>query len=246
MNNPTLPDKLEWQALHRAVMFALGAHITASIAMAVVLGQGLETNPNMEARLTFIAGNSHIWAGGWFLWNLAALSILNFFVAFARVHGRSTPVLSLCVVMTAAAIACDLSSESVEMGLIPAVARTATGNVASAQAHTAAVDLFVLVHRFVVLISGYVANGLYSLSTGIAAFSCRNHYSRPVSLAAAAVTIFGIAESYACMIDSAPGMLVAHAILMPCFLLWQVGIGFDARKQAKLAQIAVPNPHEAS
>ncbi len=230
----------DWKILHQSVVLALIVHITAGLAMAAVLGRGLDTNPDLQNRLSFIANNSFLWAGGWLLWNVAAISIINFFVAFARAH-RGTGQghwLTLCVAIAAAAIACDLASESVETGLIPTLARNA---IQAGSANDTSLNLYVIIHRMVVLLTGYVANGLYTIATALAVFAGRKHYPRWVSLAGSAVTIFGVAESTACMVDSPQGILCSHAVLIPCFVIWQFGIALDSRKQAKRQTLGPPS-----
>lgn len=223
-----------WRSLVFAVMFAVLMHFFASAAMALFLGQGLETNTDITSRLSFICNNGPIWVGGWLLWNVAALSLLNFFVVFRLAHaGVASHLLTLCIVLTATAIACDLSAETIEMALIPQVASHALSTApGTEEAHASALATFLLLHRIVVLLSGYVANGLYSVATGIAAMACRKHYPHWVSAFGIGVLLVGIVESVACLMDFAVGMFLAHCILMPCFLLWLAGIGVDARQRS--------------
>src|SRR2546422_7335852 len=63
---------------------------------------------------------------------------------------------------TAAAIAADLSGQAIEIGVLPGLA--------------ARVDFFTAFHRTAVMMSGYVANGMYSLSALVLSWSTRRSY----------------------------------------------------------------------
>ena len=49
--------------LQRTAIATLIVHLLAGAAMALVLRHGLETNPDIQERLRFIAGNRVLWTG---------------------------------------------------------------------------------------------------------------------------------------------------------------------------------------
>src|SRR5436190_23301660 len=110
-------DKRQWQRLEMASWLSIAVHGVAASCMAFVLAPGLDVNSDMQARCTFIASNRLIWTCGWFTWNLAAISILNFFVSFCSANkhsAQSVHLLKLGLCLGTAAIAADLCAESIE------------------------------------------------------------------------------------------------------------------------------------
>ena len=206
--------------LRRAAIVAFGLHLLAGLAMALVLRHGLETNPNFQDRLEFIVDYRALWICAWLTWTAAALAILYFYLTFASAHQTgdvSDSMLRLAVLMTAAAIAPDLAAQAVEIGVLPAIAeRTLQTNVG--------IDLFVALHRTTVMLSGYVANGLYSLSALILAWTTRRAYPPWVWTAGVAVGCLGLFLSVAALMDSATGMFWSNALLVPTILFWLAAV----------------------
>jgi hypothetical protein len=181
--------------------------------MAFVLRSGLETNPDFQGRLFFIVNQRALWIGGWLTWTAAAIAILCFYVTFSSVHhlGR------FAMILAAAGVAADLSGQAIEVGVLPGLAARVAGLNAGA-------DLFITFHRTAVMMSGYVANGLYSLSALVLAWTARRAYPVWVFSAGIATGGFGMALSVAALMDSAFGMLWVNVFLVPCILLWLAGV----------------------
>jgi hypothetical protein len=184
--------------------------------MALVLRHGLETNPNFEDRLSFIVDHRVLWVRGWLTWTAAAIAIVYFYMTFSSTHrlGR------LAVLLAAAAIATDLSAQAIEIGVLPPIAARIIGS-------NGGVDLFVALHRTAVMLSGYVANGLYSLAALILAWSARRVYPLGVSFAGIATACAGFALSAAALVDSAAGMFWTNVFLIPFLLLWLAGVAIS-------------------
>src|SRR5262245_66509631 len=83
----------------------------------------------------------------------------------------------------------------------------------------AAPDLFLILHRVAVMLSGYVANGLYTATALILVWGARQAYPAWVSIIGVAVGFSGIALSVAALLDSAAGMFWADVFLVSCLLL---------------------------
>ena len=207
--------------LQRPAIVAFCIHLLAGAAMAAILRHGLETNPDLQSRLGFLVDHRVLWTLGWLTWTAAAIAILYFYIAFAAGHSEdtsSTPALRLAVLLTAAAIAPDLSAQAIEIGVLPDLAGLNDP------------DRFVLFHRTAVLMSGYVANGLYSLSALILAWSTRNAYRPWIWLAGLAVGCFGFLLSAAALMNSPAGMFWSNVVLVPAILVWLGGVAL--RKKA--------------
>lgn len=203
--------------------------------MALVLSQGLETNTDLAKRCAFIAGNKAAWICAWVTWNFAALSFVYFASSFSGAHkenirtqntasiNKSLLRFGLC--LACAAIACDLSAEAIEMGLIPQLAE------AVVKSGEAAAPAFLQFHRLVVLLTGCAANGLYTSTVVCFALASRRHYAAWISLCALGTAVSGLGISVTCMLESITGMLVTNALCVPLLLLWLAGIAIDARSR---------------
>jgi hypothetical protein len=196
--------------LQRAGIIAFVSHLLAGVCMAAILRHGLETNPDFQARLQFILDYRILWGFGWFTWTIAALAILYFYDALAAANEVSR----LPVFLTAAALAPDLSAQAIEIGLLPSL--------------TDRTDLFLILHRIAVLMSGYLANGLYSLSALILAWTTRSAYPAWVWLAGVSVSLFGIMLSVAVLAGSTAGMFWTNVFLLPAILVWVGGVTYSA------------------
>lgn len=207
--------------LRIAAIVAFSLHLLAGLGMALILSQGLETNADFHARLNFLVEHRILWGFAWLTLSAAALSILYFYVVFAAAHrtdnSASEATLRLAVLLSAAGIAPDLAAQAVEIGVLPAVA-------ARALVTDAGVELFLLIHRIDVMMSGYLANGLFSISALILSLSTRRWYSWWVWSAGAATGISGFVLSAAALLDSPSGMFWSNVILVPCILFWLAAV----------------------
>jgi hypothetical protein len=221
-----------WSRLRRAAWLAAAAHAAAGVVMLLVLGRGLETAPNLESRLRFIAENSPAWTAGWLVWNAAALSILYYCVCFAAAHAERGEV-TFAVALCSAAVACDLAAQSVFMGVLPQLARPALDEVLGGGAGRDAA-LFLLWHRGAVALTGYVANGLYTCATLLLCWTTRREYP-PATVAAGLLTCAGgVALSVAALAESVAGMFWANVLLMPSLIGWLLAVGREAARRARL------------
>jgi hypothetical protein len=207
-----------WGRLGRAAWLALVLHLVAGLAMLLVLRRGLETNPDLADRLLFVASRRGLWTAAWLSWSAAALSILWLFASLAEAHpvAACRYALALC----AAAVAADLSAETIELGLLPELA--ARG----------AAESFLVWHRAAVLLTGFLANGLYTLAVGVAAWATRRDYPAWTVRAGAGVLVSGAALSAAALHGSPTALLLANAALVPLILAWLTGVARAAGAKA--------------
>jgi hypothetical protein len=183
--------------------------------MAFILRCGLETNPVLHDRLAYLVNNRALWTFAWLTWTAAAFAILNFYIALAESHAAS---MGFAVLLTVAAIGPDLAAQAIEIGVLPPLAyRALTTN--------AEPDLFLTLHRVAVMLSGYLANGLYSATALILTWSTRRAFPAWVWVAGLATGAAGLLLSAAALADSTPGMFWANVLLVPALLLWLAGVG---------------------
>ncbi len=211
-----------WSCLSRAAWLALAVHLLAGLAMALVLRRGLETNADLADRLHFVAEGRPLWTMGWICWTAAALTILNFYARFAAAHrsrGVSPVPPRAAVWLTVAAVAADWTAQGMEVLVLPGLARAddAAG--------------FLAWHRTAVLLTGFLANGLYTFSALLLVWISRSFYPRWIQIAGFGVVAGGMALSAAAWADSAAGMLWANVVLMPSLLLWLAGVAAAAARR---------------
>ncbi|HKC11401.1 MAG TPA: hypothetical protein VKI41_05020 [Vicinamibacteria bacterium] len=183
--------------------------------MALILRHGLETNADLADRLRFVAQRRLLWTTGWITWTVAAVTILNFYARFAAAHrsrGASPAPLRTAVVLTVAAVGADWTAQSFEMFVLPGLARA--GNTAG----------FLAWHRAAVLLTGFLANGLYTIAALLLVWASRHAYPRWIQMAGFGVVAGGSILSAMAWADSAVGMLLANVLLVPSLLVWLAGV----------------------
>lgn len=212
-----------WSQLSRAAWLAFGVHLIAGLAMALILRHGLETNADLTDRLRFVAGRRLWWTTGWLTWTVAAATILNFYARFAAAHrarGVSPSPLKTAVLLTIVAVAADWTAQAVEVFVLPGLAQA--GNATA----------FLAWHRAAVVLTGFLANGLYTLSALLLVWTTRSAYPRWIQAVGFGVVTGGAILSAAAWADSATGMLLANVVLVPCLLAWLVGVAISAASQS--------------
>jgi hypothetical protein len=220
--------QVPWARLRRAAWLAFAAHLVAGAAMALVLRHGLETNADLADRLRFVARHRLAWTVGWLSWTVAAATILLFYARFAGAHRtRAVPMAPLraAVWLTIPAVAADWTAQAVEMLMLPGLARST--NTAG----------FLAWHRAAVLLTGFLANGLYTTSALLLVWASRRAYPRWIQAAGFGVVAGGSALSAAAWVGSASGMLAANVVLVPCLLAWLSGVATSATSRVE----AVPS-----
>src|SRR5215831_17598765 len=101
--------------LQRTAAIAFWLHLLAGAAMALILRNGLETNPNLLNRVSFIVDHAALWSFAWLTWTAAAIAILCFYAAFASAYQNG----QVAVWLTIAAIGPDLCAQAIEIGVLP-------------------------------------------------------------------------------------------------------------------------------
>ena len=190
--------------------------------MALILRHGLETNADLTDRLRFVDQRRLWWTAGWLTWTVAAATILNFYARFAAAHrarGVSPAPLKAGVLLTIVAVAADWAAQAVEVFVLPGLAHA--GNAAG----------FLVWHRAAVVLTGFLANGLYTASALLLVWASRRAYPRWIQAAGFGVVAGGAFLSAAAWANSAAGMLIANVVLVPCLLVWLAAVAITAHVQ---------------
>jgi hypothetical protein len=158
------------------------------VVHAVGLGMALKMRPGtplvpLEERMTFLAAAPLGWQLGWAVWALAALALLAYFVILSEY--LDSPVRRAALACVAAAIAVDLSCDSLQIVLLPMAAHGQAG-------------IFLLIERAVGLLGTLIANGLYTLAAVLVTFRLRRPIDRilgaALGAAGAAMCVGGLLD----------------------------------------------------
>ena len=202
--------------LTRIAYAAAATNFIAAVLMVLVLGNGLPTSGTDPAvRLAFIRSHNFSWQLGWFAWNVAALTLLGFFLALRMADERPGWILNLAIACAAAGVAADLTAEALMMGLEP----------------SSSVTSFAVLERATLLLTGYVANGLYSVCGAMLTLSWRRIPS-PIAIVALPLWPAGFLLSFATMIDASALEVGSTATVMVLFVVWAAMVGRWSAKNA--------------
>lgn len=207
-----------WRRLRDACVIAAAVHLVAGLAMALVLRHGLQSNPDLADRMRFLVERRGLWTAAWLSWNAAALSILWFFACVAE--ARPCALTRFALALAAAGVAGDLSAETIEMALAPTLA--AAGRASE----------LLTADRAAVLLTGTLANGLYTAASLAALAALWKDSTTLVRAAGVVVGLSGVWLSAAALADSTWGMLASNVLLVPAILAWQLGLARDAHRRA--------------
>ena len=207
------------------------ANLIAAICLATILRPGLPGQGRSGAeRVSYISRHIWVWRLGWISWHAAALTLIALFVVLALHERDRTPALAVLALSCAGAgLAADLSAEAALIALLPGLSGTA----------------FVHAERAALLITGDVANGLYSLAGLFLTLAMWRSIGPGLRAVAMVVWIAGFALSAATIVDSTTGEAAATAIVMPAFVLYAVLIGRWLRTEnasSGVARNGAPSP----
>jgi hypothetical protein len=195
-----------------------GLNLLGGAALALVLRPGTEVVANPLERAAYITQHPALWRGGWLVWMAAALSLLGFYAWWG---GR--PGLPRWAVagfwLAAAGLLFDFLAESLYIGWLP--------------------EQLVSIQRLGTLLSGGVANGLYTL--GGLTLTLASPWGRVAGpragrrawtrawqpVLAWAAWAAGLALSLAAVFNFVPGLVLAGAALVICFCPFALMMGLS-------------------
>src|SRR6185436_5230896 len=124
---------------------AVATHVVASAAMLLLLREGLPPASGAE-RIAYIAAHRAAWTIGWLTWQLAVVSLIALYAVLARRLGGPLPLPALAIGTAGAAI--DIATNVRYIVILPRLGG----------------DAFALLDRELEAMTGYAANGLYTLA----------------------------------------------------------------------------------
>jgi hypothetical protein len=205
-----------------ASLSCLGTHLLAGMATLVVLLPGTPLDADLHRRARYLCAHRIEWGLGWSTWALAVLALYAFYWTLGRrlaVGGLSwiPPLVSL---LTLAGLAVDVSGQVIYTTMTPGLARRLLD--AGGGDRAVATGWFLWSERIATLLSGGIANGLYTLAGTVLCVAARADPRFPAWLRAAALPVWiaGLAISIA-SVSGAPGWIaVTTAGGMGLFVVW--------------------------
>jgi hypothetical protein len=198
-------------SLRTARKVSLGAalaNLLASALMLFVLRRGLPPE-SLDTRSEFVSSHETLWRLGWLSWNVAAVTLIGLLLVLASRWKHEAPFLcALAIVVATAGLAADLSAEALLIGL----SKQSPGTFESIQTEA-------------LLLTGFVANGLYTLAGILLTVAGRRLLPRALLVLAALVWTAGLWLAAATLVDSSTGEIASTGVLMPSFVIWAVLLG---------------------
>jgi hypothetical protein len=180
---------------------AAAAHVVAAAASLLLLRGGLPPLAD-DARIAFIAAHRAAWTAGWLSWQLAVLTLIALYAVLAKRIGGAIPLAGLAIGAIGAPL--DIATQMRFIIILPRLRGEA----------------FALLDRELEVMTGYAANGLYTLGFVLIAAAGRRVMPKAANLLVWPIAISGFALSAAAVMDHATGEIVSSAILFPLFTLW--------------------------
>ena len=189
-----------------AAYVAAAVNLAAGIVMLLVLRPGIPAGErDLAGRIAYVTDHLFLWRAGWLIWNLAAITLLGFFVALAARWRAGAPLLcGLALLCAAAGLAADLAAETMLAVVSPGVRG----------------ETFAAVESVAISLTGYLGNGLYAVAGILLTVAGRRDLPRALLWLAAAVWVMAIWLSAATLVSSSVGQFASAALLMPLFVLW--------------------------
>ena len=243
MNTPTTDQvdatatPADWSRLSGASWFVFGMYLVAALAIFLILSRGLDTNINLTDRLQFIVEQGSRWTAAWLTWNVAALSLLLFFVSLSSVHAHhrsaDRSLLKFAVALATVAVATDLAAQAIEMGVVPDLASLTLSQLKSGSWTAASsATLTLAMHRLAMVLTGYVANGACALAVLAASWSTRESFPSSVFAGGLVVGTAGLFLTVASLMHAVAVEYWSGVVLILTMMIWQAGVAVAASERA--------------
>lgn len=200
-----MPDVASRQAA-TAAYIAAAVNLAAGLVMLVAIRYGIPAGESdLSARIAYVGNHLLAWRLGWLVWNLAAISLLGFFVVLAaRWRERAPSLCGLALLCAAAGLAADLGAETILVVVSPGLRG----------------ETYAVVESIAVALTGYLGNGLYAVGGILLTVAGRRDLPPMLLWLAAAVWTVALWLSVATLVSSNAGQFASAAALMPLFVLW--------------------------
>ena len=183
---------------------------SAALAMLLALRGGTEAVADVQQRIAYITEHAVLWRGGWALWNLAALSLVSFYVWWgARIdEPHRFGWAATAFLIAAAGLVCDLLAEALFIGWLPAD--------------------YEAIYPWGSLAMGVWANGCYSVAGLL--LTLRTGRLKGIYRGWAwAVWTSGFALCAASYSGNVPAIIISTALMMGLFCPWVAAMHWKLR-----------------
>ena len=189
-----------------AAYVAAVVNLAAGLVMLLALRHGIPAGErDLPARIAYVTEHTLTWRIGWLVWNLAAISLLGFFVALAARWRDRAPILCVLALLCAAGgLAADLGAETILAAVSPGLEE----------------ETYAAVESVAIALTGYLGNGLYAVGGILLTWAGRRDLPPGLLWLAATVWTAALWLSVATLVSSAAGQFASAAVLMPLFVLW--------------------------
>jgi hypothetical protein len=197
---------------------AAGLNLAAGLALLVLLRPGLPgPTTTVEARAEYVGANPVAWWLGWLVWHAAALALLAFYAGLAGLWWRWGPIrCGLALLCAGAALAVDLAGQALYIGLPPWLGIAGFG----------------LLETAAIILTGYVANGLYTLAGVLLVWAGAAVLPRGLVALSLPVWAAGAALSATSLAQWSAGQIGSAALLIPLLALWATLVGRWLQRRA--------------
>jgi hypothetical protein len=189
-----------------AAYIAAAVNLAAGSVMLLTLRHGIPAGESdLSNRIDYVVQHTVTWRIGWLVWNLAAISLLGFFVALAAAWQRRAPILcGLALLCAAGGLAADLGAETILAVVSPDLQT----------------ERYAVVESIAIALTGYLGNGLYAVGGILLTLAGRRELPPGLLWLAAAVWAAALWLSVATLVSSTAGQFASAGVLMPLFVLW--------------------------
>lgn len=189
-----------------AAHVAAAVNLAAGLVMMLALRPGISAGErDLSARIAYVGNHILVWRVGWLVWNLAAISLLGFFVVLAARWRERAPILcGLALPCAAAGLAADLGAETILAAVSPGLRG----------------ENYAVVESIAVALTGYLGNGLYAVGGILLTWAGRRDLPSGLLWLAVAVWAAALWLALATLVSSAAGQFASAAAVLPLFVLW--------------------------
>ncbi|MEX0816123.1 MAG: hypothetical protein WD027_01655 [Gaiellales bacterium] len=189
-----------------AAYIAAAVNLAAGVVMLAALRYGIPAGESdLSARIAYVGDHVLAWRLGWLVWNLAAISLLGFYVVLAARWRARAPILcGVALLCAAAGLAADLGAETILAVVSPGLRG----------------ETYAVVESIAVALTGYLGNGLYAVGGILLTVAGRRDLPPVLLWFAAAVWTVALWLSVATLVSSNAGQFASAAALMPLFIVW--------------------------
>jgi hypothetical protein len=209
-----------------SVLCCLGTHSIAGIASFLVLIPGSPLVASVASRAAYLSTHRTAWVLMWATWAMSSVALLGFYwVLMSRLEPPHPGLKRSVSLLMLLAIGVDISAQVVYATMTPGLGERFLA--ARGPERIPALAQFVWGERLPMLLSGAVANGLYSLCGVLVCVAAARdaRFPRALRNAASLAWAGGLALSIASIAGDPGWIAVTTALAIGPFMLWCAAVG---------------------